>query len=182
MALGTPASNVSSESRGDFPFPAQGSSQSGTESPRSVFADMMRQHSSRPKLSSRKTEPVLRPVFSYISALTKQGQLATSDARDQAEKVATTPPITKPEPSLTETQGRSESDVDVIIGKRPPRILLADDNKINLRLLETFMRKRKYQFVDSAEDGAMAVEAAKSHVQGYDVIFMVGNGTSKVFL
>ncbi|KAL8719851.1 MAG: hypothetical protein Q9225_003204 [Loekoesia sp. 1 TL-2023] len=172
MALGTPSSHASTESRGDFPFPAQGSSQSGTESPGSAFADMMRQHSSRPKLSSRKTEPVFRPMFPYTSALTKQGQLATSDARDKADKAAMTPPTTKPEPSRTETQGKSESDIDCIIEKRPPRILLVDDNKINLRLLETFMRKRKYQFVDSAEDGSVAVEAAKSHAQGYDIIFM----------
>lgn len=55
---------------------------------------------------------------------------------------------------------------------RPPRLLLVDDNKINLRLLETFMRKRKYQFVDSAENGQLAVEAAMAHDEGYDIILM----------
>ena len=56
--------------------------------------------------------------------------------------------------------------------KRAPRLLLVDDNKINLRLLETFMRKRKYDFVDSAENGQLAVEAAISQDEGYDIIFM----------
>ncbi|KAI9838064.1 MAG: hypothetical protein M1819_006219 [Sarea resinae] len=58
------------------------------------------------------------------------------------------------------------------IGKRSPRILLVDDNKINLRLLETFMKKRKYEAVDKAEDGQCAVEAVRRNSEGYDVIFM----------
>ena len=56
--------------------------------------------------------------------------------------------------------------------RQPPRMLLVDDNKINLRLLETFMRKRKYQFIDSAENGQFAVQAAEAHEFGYDIIFM----------
>lgn len=55
---------------------------------------------------------------------------------------------------------------------RSPRLLLVDDNKINLRLLQTFMRKRKYQFVDSAENGCLAVQAAEMQKNGYDIIFM----------
>ncbi|KAK4978316.1 hypothetical protein LTR28_006250 [Elasticomyces elasticus] len=39
-----------------------------------------------------------------------------------------------------------------------PRILLVDDNKINLKLLHTFMRKRAYSDVHHAEDGAQAVD------------------------
>jgi hypothetical protein len=52
------------------------------------------------------------------------------------------------------------------------RILLVDDNKINLQLLQTFMLKRKYRFVDSAEDGQVAVEAVKAAEHPYDMIFM----------
>ena len=55
---------------------------------------------------------------------------------------------------------------------RPPKLLLVDDNQINLRLLETCMKKRKYQFVDTAEDGQLAVQAAEAHEDGYDIIFM----------
>jgi signal transduction histidine kinase/CheY-like chemotaxis protein len=56
--------------------------------------------------------------------------------------------------------------------RRIPRILVVDDNKINLRLLETFMKKRKYKLVDSADDGKMAVDAFMSSPGGYDIIFM----------
>jgi len=51
-------------------------------------------------------------------------------------------------------------------------LLLVDDNEINLRLLETFMRKRKYKLVDSTENGQLAVDAAMAHEDGYDIIFM----------
>ena len=56
-----------------------------------------------------------------------------------------------------------------------PRVLLVDDNKINLRLLETFLRnKRKYTQVDLAEDGQQAVDLFKSAPGGepYEIIFM----------
>jgi len=57
-------------------------------------------------------------------------------------------------------------------GKRPPRILVVDDNKINLRLLKTFMAKREYQLVDSADNGRLAVQAVELQADGYDIIFM----------
>jgi signal transduction histidine kinase/CheY-like chemotaxis protein len=45
---------------------------------------------------------------------------------------------------------------------RSPRMLLVDDNRINLKLLQTFMRKRKYINVTSAEDGLDALNAYTS--------------------
>ena len=56
--------------------------------------------------------------------------------------------------------------------KRSPRLLLVDDNKINLRLLETFVKRRRYNVVNSAENGQLAVEAVASQEQGFDIIFM----------
>ncbi len=53
-----------------------------------------------------------------------------------------------------------------------PRILLVDDNKINLQLLQTFMHKQKYYFTDSAEDGNIAVNAGKAAEKPYNIIFM----------
>ncbi|KIV81744.1 hypothetical protein PV11_03906 [Exophiala sideris] len=54
-----------------------------------------------------------------------------------------------------------------------PHVLLVDDNKINLRLLETYLRtKRKYTRVVQAEDGQQAVDAVTSAKQAFDVIFM----------
>jgi CheY-like chemotaxis protein len=49
-----------------------------------------------------------------------------------------------------------------IPANRPPRMLLVDDNRINLKLLQTFMKKRKSTNVTSAEDGLQAVNAYQS--------------------
>ena len=54
-----------------------------------------------------------------------------------------------------------------------PRVLLVDDNLINLRFLETFVNKRKPNCdYDCAEDGLQAVEAAERHESGYSLVFM----------
>ncbi|KAL8948003.1 MAG: hypothetical protein Q9222_005771 [Ikaeria aurantiellina] len=175
MALGSGSSATSTETRGDFPFPAQSNDQSRNTSHQNL-GEVLRQPSTRPKLSSRKTEPVLRYSFQHFtSTLTAQGALATSDARDTVEQVQSAAPTPKTE--LKEHSMQEAPTVDINAPpdeeeQRLPRLLLVDDNKINLRLLETFIRKRKYQFVDSAEDGKLAVEAAKRHPQGYDIIFM----------
>ena len=55
---------------------------------------------------------------------------------------------------------------------RQPRVLVVDDNKINLLLLQTFMKKRKYKLVDSAENGHLAARAAENCESGYEVIVM----------
>ena len=62
--------------------------------------------------------------------------------------------------------------VGLVKDKHPPRLLLVDDNLINLRLLETYMRKRKQKFIDSAQNGLLAVQAAERNADGYDIIFM----------
>lgn len=172
MALATGSSGASAESRGDFPFPAQSPNPPGSDSPRSTFGELMRQYSSRPKLTSRSTEPLIRPLSTYTSALTRQGVLATSNARSKADDDTTAPALPEPEPCQAKSPETAATSA-AIVEKRPPRLLLVDDNNINLRLLETFMRKRKYEFVDSASDGNQAVEAARNHEQGYDIIFMV---------
>ena len=57
--------------------------------------------------------------------------------------------------------------------KPSPKVLLVDDNFINLRLLQTFMKKRHCRRIDSAEDGQQALEAVQNaRTQPYDVIFM----------
>ena len=56
--------------------------------------------------------------------------------------------------------------------KTSPWILIVDDNKINLRLLDTFMKKRKYTQVTPADNGRLAVQAVEGRPQGFDIIFM----------
>lgn len=53
-----------------------------------------------------------------------------------------------------------------------PRLLLVDDNIINLTLLRTYMRKRAYDVVDEAENGLEAVNRFAQRPDGYDIIFM----------
>ena len=73
---------------------------------------------------------------------------------------------------LTQPVTAASSAVQGASAPQLPRILLVDDNKINLRLLETFMSKRNYDHVDSATDGRQAVETARQQTNGYDIIFM----------
>lgn len=56
--------------------------------------------------------------------------------------------------------------------KSKPRVLLVDDNEINLRLLRTFMRKCNITDVDTAQDGGQAVIQFEKAPSGYDLIFM----------
>ena len=55
-----------------------------------------------------------------------------------------------------------------------PRVLIVDDNAINLRLLNTFLKtKRTYTRVIQAEDGKKAVDAVTSAGPSpFDIIFM----------
>ena len=57
-----------------------------------------------------------------------------------------------------------------------PRVLLVDDNRINLKLLQTFLTKqRKYTRIDLAEDGQQAVDVFELNSglgDGYEIIFM----------
>lgn len=183
----------------NFPFPDQSQQgQSGTNPtpPRSPqngnipLRHLTRRESGRPPLISRVTEPAWKTAFPHSpnlpshgsSAVTKNGETATlgteppsiDNAKAQVVDGWTSSDLTVSNLSLhdsetpNETPGAKAQEQE----KRPPRLLLVDDNKINLRLLETYMRKRKYTLVDSAENGQLAVQAAESHEHGYDIIFL----------
>ena len=65
------------------------------------------------------------------------------------------------------------SDNGTVSPRMKSRILLVDDNLINLRFLETFVQRRRPNCdYDCAEDGLQAVEAAESRDAGYSVVFM----------
>lgn len=53
------------------------------------------------------------------------------------------------------------------------RILIVDDNALNLRLLGAFFTKNGYRNVKRAKDGREAVEAVQASDHGIDIIFMV---------
>ncbi|KAJ5124167.1 uncharacterized protein N7515_007992 [Penicillium bovifimosum] len=53
------------------------------------------------------------------------------------------------------------------------RVLVVDDNRINLNLMMTFLKKRQLTArLDAAENGKLAVEAVERNQSGYDIIFM----------
>lgn len=183
----------------NFPFPdqsQQGQSETDPTSPRSPqnenipLRDLTRRESGRPPLISRVTEPAWKTAFPHSpnlpihdsSAVTKNSETATfgtepplnDNAKAQAVDGWTPSNLTVSNMALHNGETRNEMPEaqPQEQEKRPPRLLLVDDNKINLRLLETYMRKRKYTLVDLAENGQLAVQAAESHEHGYDIIFM----------
>lgn len=53
------------------------------------------------------------------------------------------------------------------------RLLLVDDNKINLSLLETFVKRLSRTLeTECAENGLFALEAARKNTLNFDIIFM----------
>lgn len=56
--------------------------------------------------------------------------------------------------------------------RRKPRVLLVEDNIINLKLLQTFMTKYGAHETETAENGMAAINAVKQHAEAFDVIFM----------
>ncbi|CAG8080751.1 unnamed protein product [Penicillium olsonii] len=55
---------------------------------------------------------------------------------------------------------------------RLARVLVVDDNRINLNLMMTFLKKRQLIELHGAENGKVAVEAVERLQSGYDIIFM----------
>ncbi|KAJ5930069.1 hypothetical protein N7466_005562 [Penicillium verhagenii] len=69
------------------------------------------------------------------------------------------------------TGSLADADLPSVNASRP-RVLLVDDNDINLRLLVTHMKKRNVTIVHTAHNGRAAVNCVESMPQGYDLIFM----------
>jgi signal transduction histidine kinase/ActR/RegA family two-component response regulator len=74
--------------------------------------------------------------------------------------------------STRSSSGRSDHVSTLSESQSRPRVLVVDDNNINLHLMMTFMNKRKVVVLDKAEDGRAAVDAVENMQQGYDLIFM----------
>lgn len=139
----------------EFPFPYQENmtQSSDVNSPAApIQNDVTQLGSERPKIKHRFTEPIIRDPYPLTVPFSE---------------------VPLPTPRLK----RASPPVALVKEKHPPRLLLVDDNLINLRLLETYMRKRKHKFVDSAKNGLLAVQATERNPDGYDIIFM---GTLRV--
>lgn len=67
-----------------------------------------------------------------------------------------------------EVEGEPDAEAEV---QAKARVLVVDDNSINLKLMMTFMKKRDLLALDAAENGKIAVDAVE-RMQGYDLIFL----------
>lgn len=52
------------------------------------------------------------------------------------------------------------------------RLLLVEDNPVNLKLLKTYMIKRGYKDIEVAGNGLLAVQAVEKRADGFDIIIM----------
>lgn len=80
------------------------------------------------------------------------------------------PPTLRPEISHSQTERPATTNVD-----RPTRILLVDDNAINLRLITTYMKKLHYTHLDTASDGSIARDLFRTAIESsepHDVVWM----------
>ncbi|KAJ5181626.1 hypothetical protein N7449_011773 [Penicillium cf. viridicatum] len=98
----------------------------------------------------------------------------TSCSNSSGRTISGSTGSTNPGPSSFTRSSPSGSDhVSTLPGSQNrPRVLVVDDNSINLRLMMTFMNKRKVMVLDKAENGRAAVDAVERMLQGYDLIFM----------
>jgi signal transduction histidine kinase/CheY-like chemotaxis protein len=80
---------------------------------------------------------------------------------DQAEVASY---IAKPEPGCSALDHKIITNPDV--STRSPRVLLVDDNMINLRLLQVGMKKRGYTAINNAENGLQAVNTYRDLLYG----------------
>ncbi|KAJ5549353.1 hypothetical protein N7513_006587 [Penicillium frequentans] len=91
-----------------------------------------------------------------------------NDISDKETQTPDTAPAGTAEPSTNPTSDKPELSTE----KQGPRILVVEDNKINLNLMLAFLKRRGLAALDSAENGKLAVSAVKEEQQGYDIIFM----------
>ncbi|KAH0379166.1 hypothetical protein KCU92_g8309, partial [Aureobasidium melanogenum] len=111
--------------------------------------------------------PQLEDIVLYRDTeLTTLPSMPASDAREHDDKQPshshelTTSRVTPSQgkAAAEETKGSAEQ----ADGPRPLRLLLVDDNKINLQLLVRYCKSKKHDYA-TAEDGVEAVEAFCSH-------------------
>jgi len=128
----------------------------------------------RPDLRNRRT---MSPTVSELKSIEKAISNETNTLTP-AGAMATTPEAPKTHIHLhVPPRVASPASSPAPPESRQPRVLLVDDNAINLRLLQTFMRKRKYPTILSARDGVEAVSAFTSALDlpqaaPPDIVFM----------
>ena len=98
--------------------------------------------------------PEKRPGTSRSNTSVNIPDRSRGDEKKEQNQKADTSKNVRPAPTPTQSQ----ADVSL------PRVLVVDDNPINLKLLQTMMRKAKHPY-ESATDGQQAVDAYMRSVQ-----------------
>ena len=98
---------------------------------------------------------------------------APVEPRPAPDRVFTNPntPLKSKRPRASPLQRRS-SEAPASQSDISPHILLVDDNKVNIRLLQTYCKQRRYRHVTSAENGQVAVDAVKGAATPVDIVLM----------
>jgi len=60
---------------------------------------------------------------------------------------------------------------EIVVTVQKPKMLLVEDNPVNMMLLATYMKKNKWEF-EKATNGLLALQAFQKRPEGFDVIFM----------
>ncbi|KAF2648430.1 hypothetical protein K491DRAFT_784072 [Lophiostoma macrostomum CBS 122681] len=79
---------------------------------------------------------------------------------------------TKDEQTLGSATLRPKDTDSVAQSQSSLRVLLVDDNALNLRLLNMFLKKAGHGNITEGENGEEAVEAVRNSRDGFDVVFM----------
>ncbi|KAF1986364.1 hypothetical protein K402DRAFT_377511 [Aulographum hederae CBS 113979] len=146
----TDSSNDSRDPAPEFPFPIE--VKDGTVSPGTIPANV---------------NPPPKPTAadSRDSSASPAASTHTLTARPSLELRRTIDP-TNPELAAHATSTAAPISLAGAITNQPPgpppatrdpRLMLVDDNPVNLKLIQMFMKKRKYTAVTSAENGLVAV-------------------------
>lgn len=121
------------------------------------------------------TEPITwperpkKPTPAHIEKLAAV-EPPSKDGDDRTPTTATA--ISTPDSKSTPSEPLNPSPTNPSTRDKKPRVLIVEDNKINLNLMLAFLKKRKLTTLDSAENGQLAVDAVKNLPDNYDIIFM----------
>lgn len=147
-------------------------SQSAVVSPATVLGDPMDSLDSMLPIRDR-SPPTKSAITSPIASEYSPVQVAGSGLRT-AERISPNGPsiITAPPEEIAAAPLPPPLMENSTYATRPARVLVVDDNRINLNLMMTFMRKRQLTELVAAENGKLAVEEVENLPSGFDIIFM----------
>jgi len=82
--------------------------------------------------------------------------------------------VHQPSAPVVSQTSRATQNTNTKVTTKSPSLLVVDDNQINQRLLSTYLKRRKFEVVNQANNGLEAVNMVRQREEegGYDIIFM----------